>query len=82
MASLSDKFWHHFLTRLGSLRRRGNNTLARAPDTSAQREQVRAFVPGPPHNAGAQPVTIFPRAGFGPHGHVGFGLRGRNGFGS
>ena len=57
VAPISNKLWHHFLTRLGLLRRHENNTLDRATDTSTQRQQVRAFVPGPLLNAGAQPVT-------------------------
>ena len=57
VAPFSDTLRLHFLPRLGSLLRRENNTLDRASDTSTQREQVRAFVPGPPLNAGAQPVT-------------------------
>ncbi len=49
LASLSDAIGFGFW--------RGNNTLDRAPDTSTQRALVRAFVPGPPFNVGAQPVT-------------------------
>ncbi len=64
------------------LRRRGNNTLDRTPDTSTPRKQVRAFVPGPSLNAGALPVTLFPRDGFGSRRRNGFGSHGCNGFGS
>ncbi len=60
----AQRLWPHFLTRLGSISgaigfpsSARNNTLDCAADTSTQRKQVRAFVPGPPLNAGAQPVT-------------------------
>ncbi len=68
VAPVSDTLWHHFLTRLGLLRRRGNNTLDHAPDTSTRRQQVRAFVPGPPLNAGTQPVPtpVLSRSRFSP----------------
>ncbi len=57
VAPISDTLRLHFLTRLGSVRRRGNDTLDRASDTTTTRPPARAFVPGPPLNAGAQPVT-------------------------